>query len=207
MDEKPDQIINDIDSQRERLGANLNELESRVRSATDWKTQFDRHPLMFLGAAVGGGMLLSGVLGSSGSSGRSYSGGYSGSSSGYPGSSAGTSYRSSGSDSSSNASSGYGLTSEHAATDFQRRRAAQAIDSIRGALIAYAANRAKEFLNELLPGFEQHYHETEKKAYAGSAQGASSQGSSPQGTSSQGSAQGTPQSQASGSNPYPPRNL
>ena len=70
MDEKSSEIIDDIETSRDRLGENLNDLESRMREATNWRTYFERHPYMFLGTAVGGGLLLSGILrGSKGSNG------------------------------------------------------------------------------------------------------------------------------------------
>src|SRR5262245_4396317 len=62
MDEKPDQIIDHIEQQRDRLGRNLNELESRVRRSTDWRTYYDRNPMLILGAALGGGLLLGATL-------------------------------------------------------------------------------------------------------------------------------------------------
>jgi len=74
MDEKPDQIINHIEQQRDQLGRNLNELETRVRRSTDWRTYYERNPMMILGAALGGGVLLGATLGggSDRSSGRYY---------------------------------------------------------------------------------------------------------------------------------------
>src|SRR3954447_6450489 len=73
MDEKPDQIIGHIEAQRSELGRNLNELESRVRRSTDWRTYYERNPMLILGAAMGGGILLGTIVGGSdrGSS-RSY---------------------------------------------------------------------------------------------------------------------------------------
>ncbi|HYZ85952.1 MAG TPA: DUF3618 domain-containing protein, partial [Bryobacteraceae bacterium] len=62
MDQNSDQIVEQIDRQREELGRDLDELGSRVRRTTDWKAQFDRHPYMFLGAAFGGGLLLSSMV-------------------------------------------------------------------------------------------------------------------------------------------------
>ena len=59
MDEKSSQIIDDIETNRDKLGDNLSVLESRMREATDWRTYYERHPLMFIGAAVGGGFLIS----------------------------------------------------------------------------------------------------------------------------------------------------
>ena len=62
MDEKPDQIMNHIETQRSQLGRNLNELESRVKQSTDWRVQFDRNPMMMMGVALGGGLLLGSIV-------------------------------------------------------------------------------------------------------------------------------------------------
>ena len=63
MDEKPDQIIGHIEAQRHELGRNLNELESRVRDTTNWRTHYERNPMLVMGAALGGGLLLGAVVG------------------------------------------------------------------------------------------------------------------------------------------------
>jgi hypothetical protein len=62
VDEKSSEIIDEIETSRDRLGENLNDLESRMREAANWRTYFERHPYMFIGTAVGGGLLLSGIL-------------------------------------------------------------------------------------------------------------------------------------------------
>ena len=63
MGETTQQIENHLHETREDLKSNIQELESRVKSATDWRHQFRQHPGMMLAAAVGGGMLLSAMLG------------------------------------------------------------------------------------------------------------------------------------------------
>src|SRR5579884_2555549 len=62
MGTQPDEIVSRIDRQRDRLGENLQELETRLRDATDWRVQYKRHPWIMLGAVFGGGMLLARVL-------------------------------------------------------------------------------------------------------------------------------------------------
>ena len=57
MDQKPETIMRHIEAQRARLGENLEHLEHRVRSATDWHTWVRRKPLTLLGVAFGGGLL------------------------------------------------------------------------------------------------------------------------------------------------------
>ena len=63
MAQTPDEIKSEIEQARSRLGQDLNELQYRVRRTTDWRSQFDRHPWAFLGAAFGGAMALAMMIG------------------------------------------------------------------------------------------------------------------------------------------------
>ena len=63
MDKTTDQIATHIDQTREDLKSNLEELESRMKAVTDWRTQVGRHPLPMIIAALLGGVLLSAVIG------------------------------------------------------------------------------------------------------------------------------------------------
>lgn len=58
MGEKTDAIKHEIEQQREALGANLERLEERFRAVTNWRTYLERKPLVALGIAFGGGLLL-----------------------------------------------------------------------------------------------------------------------------------------------------
>jgi hypothetical protein len=53
-----DQIKKHIEDKREELGAHLNELEYRVKSATDWRAQVQKRPGPAMAIAFGGGLLL-----------------------------------------------------------------------------------------------------------------------------------------------------
>jgi hypothetical protein len=59
VDEETVQITQHIDAERQQLGRNLDEIEDRVKKATDVKHQFNRHTAWILGGAVAGGFLLS----------------------------------------------------------------------------------------------------------------------------------------------------
>lgn len=59
MGQTSNDIMQHIESERTRLGQNLNDLEDRVKTATDWRHQFEQHPAILLGVAFGGGLLLS----------------------------------------------------------------------------------------------------------------------------------------------------
>lgn len=145
MDEKPDQIIEHIETQRNQLGANLNELENRVRQTADWRTHYDRNPMLMLSAALGGGILLGAIVsGSRPKSGSSLS-----------------KSRSSGSGSSTYGA--YSGSSGSQAVSLQKQRASETIDNIKAALIGFATAKAKEFLNQALPGFDHHLRDVESR--------------------------------------------
>jgi len=59
VDEETNRIRQHIESEREQLGWDLDEIESRVKNATDLKAKFDKNTGLILGAAVAGGLLLS----------------------------------------------------------------------------------------------------------------------------------------------------
>ncbi len=62
MGEATHQIETHLETKHDDLRANLEELEDKVKSVTDWRRQFRSNPGLLLGLAFGGGMLLAGVL-------------------------------------------------------------------------------------------------------------------------------------------------
>lgn len=54
-------IAEHIEMEREKLGENIEEFESRIKGATNPRNWFDNNPALFLGAAAAGGVLL-GIL-------------------------------------------------------------------------------------------------------------------------------------------------
>ena len=54
-----EQIENQIETTRADLKSNFQELETRVKSATDWRHYFREHPGAMMAVAFGGGLLLS----------------------------------------------------------------------------------------------------------------------------------------------------
>jgi hypothetical protein len=160
MDEKPDEIMNQIESQRERLGQNLNELESRVKRSTDWRAQFDKNPMLLMGAALGGGVLLGSIVGGTKRSGQtswSSSKGYSASSS-IPSSGYGVV-----GSTSSNLGSSTGASATSPSFREHRSKATDTLEQMKGALIAFATTKLKEFMSEALPGFGNHLQEAERR--------------------------------------------
>jgi hypothetical protein len=59
--ENTSQIEHDIITERSELGRNLEELETKARALTDWRTHYRNHPGLAIGAVFAGAM-LAGVL-------------------------------------------------------------------------------------------------------------------------------------------------
>jgi hypothetical protein len=60
-----------------------------------------------------------------------------------------------------------GAASEpHAGTDHQKYKAMETWDNIKGAIIGVAATRFKDFVAEVIPGFQEQYQRTEAKTGA-----------------------------------------
>ena len=59
MGKESDEIVGHIEEQRGELAQNVDELQRKVKSAVDWKTQVQARPLPMLGIAFAGGLLLS----------------------------------------------------------------------------------------------------------------------------------------------------
>jgi len=70
MGQKSDQIERHIRETRNDLSENFSELEEKVKSAVDWRTQFEERPGAMIALAFGGGVLLSAILSSRRSSAR-----------------------------------------------------------------------------------------------------------------------------------------
>ena len=62
MDPRAAEIVKEIEDQRLRLGDSIQELETKVRDATDWRTYYQQKPWLALGLAAAGGLLLSGLV-------------------------------------------------------------------------------------------------------------------------------------------------
>lgn len=58
MDRATDRLEQQIDREREVLRSNLEELEDRVRAVVDWRRHFRSNPALWLGCALGGGLLI-----------------------------------------------------------------------------------------------------------------------------------------------------
>ena len=137
MGQTTHQIEAHIENTREDLGSDLHELERKVKDVTDWKQHFQTKPMTMLGVAFGGGVLLATSLRSGRKRNPAAERGFSS-----PALSAET----------------------HAATDRQKHKALETWDNIKGALIGVAATRFKEFVGEVVPGFDEQFQRTGENA-------------------------------------------
>jgi hypothetical protein len=62
MGETADQIGAYIETQREDLHSNLKELESKLKSASDWRHYFRKYSGTMIAVAFGGGILVSAIV-------------------------------------------------------------------------------------------------------------------------------------------------
>lgn len=124
MAEDPNQVKQHIDSTRQELGHNVQELENRVKTFTDWRGYVDRSPMTMVTLAFAGGVVASALMGKShrheNSSPRVY----------------------------------------------QHDKASETLDTVKGAMIGWAATQFKSALSELLPGFRQQYEAAERQKSA-----------------------------------------
>ena len=151
MGEKPgemrsDQIKRTIDWERNDLGRNIQQLEHKVKTTMDWRAQFQKNPMTMIGVAFGGGVLLSTVLG-----------GHHPSRPGRQRWERGTT-----------GESDYRDTSRHErdpsqGTTYQKQKALDMWDNIKGAVIGIAATRFRTFLDQAIPGFAEQYKKTEQE--------------------------------------------
>jgi len=146
MAEQTDQLEKHIQLKRNELGQNLEELESKVKSAGDWHTYFERYPMTALGISFGGGILLSMLIGGA----RSNRGRMVADSVEWQ----------------ENQSRTLANTARPAGG--ARDKMAETVDTIKGALFGLATAKVQDILSDAIPGFREQYQKTERqKDYAG----------------------------------------
>jgi hypothetical protein len=155
VDERPDQIEDHIRSTQRELGSNLQELEDKVKDATNWRVQFERHPLALLGIAFAGGLLLSAGVGGRRRRAPSYYGSWT----------------------PAPHMSGSGLGTPANDSGFERKEKSSDIwGGIKSALLATAGTQVSSVLGELLPGFKEHATQASETAARSSVPPASGSG-------------------------------
>jgi hypothetical protein len=136
MGEKSDQIERHIQKQRDELADNFSQLGNKVKSTVDWRSQFQQRPGTMIGLAVGGGLLLSALLKSTSRSKRKRSLNDRGApSKEFP---------------QPNIKRDWGPGP-------QKRKASEAWENIKGALVGVAATKFGTYLQQVLPGFQDEY--------------------------------------------------
>jgi hypothetical protein len=135
MVETTAQIETHIERTREHLGANLEVLERKVRSATDWRAYFRSSPTTLLGAAFAGGVAL--AMATS------------------------TRHRRRGERIVRSAGSSPRQRGPHA------EEVVTMLDNIKGALIGMAALKMKDWVGQVVPGFEKEFDRRQRTATGG----------------------------------------
>ena len=151
MGDRTDEIERHIEEQRHELSENVSELQEKVKSAMDWRAQFEERPLVMMGLAFGGGVLLSTLLPRiPRSNGRKHSK---------------TLQRISDEHGNiSSASSSYDPEILRPAKKSEAlRKASETLNGVKGALLAVAATKVSNYLEELVPGFNEHYRKWETR--------------------------------------------
>lgn len=169
MGERTDQIEKHIQRQRDELEDNFSELERKVRDVFDWRTQFQEHPGAMLGVALVGGALVGALLPSRSSVTRSV-----------------TSRRRSFSDSlvsrpslsqtdhavphaepASQAWNAYSGASSEVA-----QKSSEIWDNLKNAAIGMAVAHIGEVIEDVVPGFSEHYKKAADNSRAPGAKAA-----------------------------------
>jgi hypothetical protein len=155
MGEKPDQIERHIQHQRSELEDNISELEEKVKSAFDWRTQFQERPAIMLGAAFLGGALVSALLPSTSSIRSKVSSRRRASSDPWtPYTNRETPY--------TNRETAPHLESHSTGASHSSGNSAsktsETWENLKNAAIGMATTRLSQFIEELVPGFSEHYN-------------------------------------------------
>jgi len=132
MTESSDDLERHIREIQHDLKDNLGELEDKVRSAVDWRAQFEERPGTMLALAFGGGVLLSALLPRPRSSRRTVRE----------------------RDWNVPATRNELASTAGSRTEYDRkpRRSSETWNTLRAALIGTAAGKLSEFIEELIPG-------------------------------------------------------
>jgi hypothetical protein len=136
MSERPDQIERQIAETRNELSDNFSELQDKVRSAVDWRTQFREHPGTLLAVAFGGGVVLAALLPSPRRSRKTYD----------------SSSISAGDHTHTAPSYDSSLANPRKPGDLRKT-----VEALTGALLGVAVKQASGFLDSFLPGFHQEF--------------------------------------------------
>ena len=154
MGQKSDQLERHIHETRNELGDNIHELQEKVRNSVDkvknsvdWRVQFQERPMTLIGIAFAGGLVASALFRRRGSSSHSS----------YSRTSAADRW---------NTETRSDYSGDRRTKNWQNK-ASDAWEDIKGAVIGLAATKAGSALEELLPGFQQHYQKGQEERRSG----------------------------------------
>jgi uncharacterized protein YjbJ (UPF0337 family) len=157
-----EQVTDKVDDVTGQVQEKVEQVQEKVKSATDWRQQFDQRPMLGLGIAFGGGMLLASMMGGGGGKNQdrnqgNYSYGYE------------PQYQ-------SGQQQSYG--GSHKGTDIGKQHMSSTMDNIKGALMGVAAAQAKSFLSDSVPSFNDEYRKVENENTSSGGQNQTSDGTS-----------------------------
>jgi len=135
MGETKNQIENHIEDARESLGSNLEELERKVKSVTDWKHYYSKSPMTMIGVAFGAGVLIAAMAGKKSNRPRRRF----------------------------VSSRGFEASDLAGGVERTKNKALETWENIKGALVGVAATRVKDYVGEIVPGFHEHYDRTQRE--------------------------------------------
>jgi hypothetical protein len=138
MGETSNQIERHIQETRRDLSDNFVELEDKVKTAVDWRAQFEERPGTLLAVAFGGGILLSALFPSRGPSRRRPSE---------------ATYRDLTPDRLATTPAPTARTSNAGGTS----DGGETWDAIKGAMVGVATSKLSGFIEQLVPGFSQEF--------------------------------------------------
>lgn len=153
MGDNAEQVERHIEERRNNLTNDLSELKRKAKEAVDWRAQMDQRPGTMLGIAFGAGIILSAILGGGGSR-RPHSSRSEDRETPEPGNQL-RAYT-------SNPEADYRGEMDRGG---DRRSSAvnQTIENVKGALMGVAISKCEDFLEEVLPGFTDHYRKAEAR--------------------------------------------
>jgi len=149
MAQEPSKIKEYIETEREKLGDDLQEIEHRMKDAVDCRVWYEKNTALMLGAAVAGGFLLSTIVG--GSSVEQPHQGSVGPAAGGP------EWKGEWRGESSS------IHQDSRPKSNQLSRIGGVLDNTVAALVGVAAHKLQDYVSQSIPGFKEQYAEAERR--------------------------------------------
>jgi hypothetical protein len=143
MAQQPSEIKAHIQAEGESLRENLEEIQSRVKNALDWRVWYKNNTAIALGGAAAGGLLLSLMLTRSGGKPDFPEHDY---------------------DLDPRSDQPIGLAPRRSSSNYGSR-VHQVLDNTLSAIFGVATDTFQDFMSKALPGFRDHYSKAGSKRY------------------------------------------